>query len=68
MRAIALGLYQPIMKPAKIISIGEENEYWDEIKVLIKPCSYCIIKKINEQISLIKDRDSQKNLIKIVTC
>ncbi len=62
------GLYQPIMKRAKMMCIAEENEYWDDIKVLIKPCSDYIINKINEQISLIKDIDSQKNLIKIATC
>lgn len=59
------GLYQPVMKRAKAICIGEENEYWDDLSVLIKPCADFIVNKINEQISLIKNFDSQKNLIKI---
>jgi streptomycin 3"-adenylyltransferase len=57
--------YQPVMKRAKTICIGEENEYWDDINSLIKPCADFMLNKINEQISLRKDFDSQKNLIKI---
>ncbi|OIO59025.1 MAG: adenylyltransferase [Verrucomicrobia bacterium CG_4_10_14_3_um_filter_43_23] len=58
-------VYQPVMKRAKRICIGEENEYWDDINALIKPCADFMINKINEQISLTKDFDSQKSLIKI---
>ena len=32
-------IYQPVMKRAKSICIGIENEYWDDIEALIKPCA-----------------------------
>lgn len=58
-------VYRPVMKRAKNICIGEENEYWDDIKALIKPCADFIVNKINEQTSLIKNFTSPKNIIKI---
>lgn len=54
-----------VMKRAKMICIGEESEYWDDIRGFIKPCADFMVNKINEQILLIKDFDPQKNLIKI---
>jgi hypothetical protein len=32
-------VYQPVMKRAKSICIGVENEYLDDIKLLINPCA-----------------------------
>lgn len=42
------------MKRAKKICIGEENEYWDDINALIKPCADFMVNKINENILLQK--------------
>lgn len=56
-------VYQPVMRRAKSICIGEENEYWDDIKVLIKPCADFIVDKINAQISLINLDDQHKLII-----
>lgn len=57
-------IYQPVMKRAKSICIGTKNEYWDDIKLLIKPCADFMVDKINEQISLINFDDPNK-LIKL---
>ena len=58
-------IYQPVMKRAKSICIGVENEYWDDIEVLIKSCADFMVDKINAQISLINFDDPNK-LIKLV--
>lgn len=57
-------IYQPVMKRAKSICIGLENEYWDDIEVLIKPCADFMVDKINAQISLVNFDDPNK-LIKL---
>jgi predicted nucleotidyltransferase len=57
-------VYQPVMKRAKSICIGVENEYWDDIEVLIKSCADFMVDKINAQISLI-NFDDPNNLIKL---
>lgn len=57
-------IYQPVMDRAKSICVGLENEYWDDIKELIKPCADFMVDKINEQISLI-NFDDPNNVIKL---
>ncbi len=52
--------YQPVMKRAKSICVGVENEYWDDIEVLIKPCVDLMVNKINARISLINFDDPDK--------
>ncbi len=47
-------VYQPVMKRAKSICIGVENEHWDDVKALIKPCLDFIVDKIKAQIPLIQ--------------
>ncbi|MCC2646403.1 MAG: ant1 [Rickettsiaceae bacterium] len=56
--------YQNVMKRAKSICISVENEYWDDIEVLIKPCADFMVDKINVQIPLVNFDDSSK-LIKL---
>jgi predicted nucleotidyltransferase len=58
-------IYQPVMKRAKSICIGVENEYWDDLKMLIKPCADFMVDQINLQNSLINFDDPNK-LIKLV--
>ena len=58
-------IYQPVMKRAKSICIGVENEYWDDIEVLIKSCADFMVDKINAQIPLVNFDDPNK-LIKLV--
>ncbi len=53
-------VYQAVIKRAKSICIGLENEHWDDIKELIKPCADFMVNKINAQISLINFNDSNK--------
>lgn len=57
-------VYRPVMKRAKSICIGVENEYWEDIKVLVQSCADFMVDKINEQISLINFDDPNK-LIKL---
>lgn len=54
--------YQPVMKRAKSICIGAENEHWDDIQVLIKPCVDFMADKINTQIPLLNFDDSNKRI------
>lgn len=54
--------YQPVMKRAKSICIGAENEYWDDIEVLIVPCTDFMVDKINAQIALINFDDPNKSI------
>lgn len=58
-------IYQPVMKRAKSICIGIENERWDDLKMLIKPCADFMVDQINAQNSLINFDDPNK-LIKLV--
>jgi streptomycin 3"-adenylyltransferase len=44
--------YQPVMKRAKVICIGEMHEYWNDLQSLIQPCSGFILKHINTKISI----------------
>ncbi|MGA8165581.1 MAG: aminoglycoside adenylyltransferase family protein [Waddliaceae bacterium] len=56
--------YQPVMKRAKSICIGEEDEHWDDIEKLVKPCADFMMGKIRTQAALI-DYDDQSNAIKL---
>lgn len=57
--------YRPVMKRARAICIGEENEYWDDLKVLIQPCADFMAHKINEQISLLRPFTHTNKSIKL---
>lgn len=57
-------MYQPVMKRAKLICIGVEDEYWKDIEQLIKPCADFIREKVLTQISFI-NFDDPKKLIKL---
>ena len=49
--------YQPVMKRAKSICIGIENEHWNDIETLIHPCADFMVDKINAQIPLVNFND-----------
>lgn len=57
-------VYQPVMDHAKSICIGIENEHWEDIKEVIKPCADFMVDKINEQTLLI-NLDDSNTLIKL---
>ncbi len=59
-------VYQPVMKRAKVICIGKEKEYWDDISSLIKPCTEFIVDQINKRIALFSNFDSKNKSIEIV--
>jgi len=42
--------YRSVMNRAKLIYTGIENEHWDDIETLIKPCANFILKNINQRI------------------
>jgi streptomycin 3"-adenylyltransferase len=54
--------YQPVIRRAKSICMGLENEYWDDIKELIKPCADFMVDKINRQIPLVNFDDPHKRI------
>ncbi len=54
--------HQPVMQRAKSICMGIENEHWDDIKVLIKPCATFMVDKINERIPLMNFDDLNKRI------
>jgi predicted nucleotidyltransferase len=54
--------HQPVIKRAKSICMGIEDEYWDDIKVLIKPCADFMVDKINRRIPLINFDDPKKRI------
>lgn len=55
-------IYQPVMKRAKAICIGLENEHWDDIEVLIKSCADFMRDKINAQIPSVHFDDPNKSI------
>ncbi len=57
-------VYQPVMKRAKSICLGLENEYWEDLKTFIKPCVAFMTDKIKVQIALI-DFDEPNQAIKL---
>lgn len=54
--------HQPVMKRAKSICIGIENEHWNDIKVLIKPCAAFMVDKIDRRIPLVNFDDPNKRI------
>ncbi len=54
--------HQTVMKRAKSICIGAENEYWDDIKMLTKPCADFMVDKINGRIPLVNCNDPNKRI------
>lgn len=40
-------IHQVVMKRAKSICIGDENEYWEDIKASLEPCADWLLQKIN---------------------
>lgn len=55
-------MYQPVMKRAKSICIGMENEYWKDIEQFIKPCADFIKEKILAQILLVNFDNPNKSI------
>jgi len=55
--------YQPVMRRAKLICIGVENEYWEDIKALIKSCADFMVDKINRKIPLINFDDPDQFIV-----
>jgi hypothetical protein len=57
--------YKPVMKRARAICIGKENEYWDDIKILIQPCADLMVNEINKRIALLELSDFTNRSIKL---
>lgn len=57
-------IHRPVMKRAKSICMGIEQEHWEDIKPLIKPCADFMANKINAQISLV-NLDNLNKVIKL---
>jgi hypothetical protein len=57
--------YRPAMKRARAICIGDEIEYWDDVKIIIQPCVNYIVSQILKQISLIELSGYPDKIIKL---
>ncbi|VEG91182.1 aminoglycoside adenylyltransferase domain-containing protein [Legionella spiritensis] len=55
--------YRLVMKRAKSICTGNEEEYWDDINESIKSCTDLMISRINEQKSSINLKDPSKKIM-----
>lgn len=55
-------MYQPVMSKAKSICMGWEEENWEDIKTIIKPCADFMLSRINEQKSSINLRNPSKSI------
>jgi predicted nucleotidyltransferase len=58
--------YRLVLERAKAIYKGEEKEYWDDMRELIKPCADFMVSQINNKITEIKLSDNTDKSIKIV--
>jgi len=54
---------RPVMKRARAICAGEENEYWDDIQPLVKSCADFMVRQINNQISVVMLADNTNKSI-----
>lgn len=55
--------YQSVMKRAKAICKGEEQEYWNDIGKFIKPCADFIMTQINNmEINLLNNTNKSIKL------
>ena len=57
--------YRPVMERAKAIYNGEEEEHWNDIQELIKPCANFMLSKANNKIAKIMLSDNLNRSIKI---
>lgn len=53
-------VYRPVIERAKLINMGLENEYWDDVKVILKPCADFMTDKINAKVALINFNDTNQ--------
>ena len=54
------------MKRVRAICLGEEKEYWDDMKYLIRPFAEYMVHKIKEKKSLLISSDYFNRTIKLV--
>lgn len=54
--------YQQVMKRAKSICIGNEEEYWDDLNVCVRACSDFMTSRIIERKSSINFNDTSKHI------
>jgi predicted nucleotidyltransferase len=57
--------YRPVIERAKAIYKGEEQEHWEDIQELIKPCANFMLREINNKIIEIMSSDDLDRSIKI---
>lgn len=57
--------YRPVIKRARAIYTGKENEYWDDIQSLVKLCADFMLSQINQQISMVEPTDNTNKSIKL---
>lgn len=57
--------YKPLMQKAKSIMLGEEDEHWEDVQKLIKPCAEFMIEQIKKQLEIILASDYSNASIRL---
>ena len=55
--------YRPVLRRAKAICIGKEDEHWDDLRDLLKPCADLMFEEVNSRITEIMQADSTNKSI-----
>lgn len=57
--------FKKVLMRAKSILLGERNEYWEDLKNLIKPCANFMIEQVTKETKLIDTSGYSERFIKI---
>lgn len=57
--------YKNVMKRARLICLGEEREYWEDMKALLKPCADFMVVQIKKQMTVTELSDYSYKSIKL---
>jgi streptomycin 3"-adenylyltransferase len=53
--------YQPVMRRARAICVGEEPEHWSDIEALVQPCADFMVDRIKAQMSQLESPESAED-------
>jgi streptomycin 3"-adenylyltransferase len=57
--------YQPVIRRARAICVGETYEHWDDIEALVQPCADFMVGGIKEQMSVRESSNYTDRLIRL---
>lgn len=59
-------IYKPVLEKAVNVAGGKENDDWEDIETVVKPCADFMVEKIEERIVFLKSTDNSKRILKLV--